>query len=68
MFRSDCYFTQRNTDTGVMEWFFHSREGVHGPYPSKPDAIETRAAYVAACRERGSDGSRKSCQGQAAHR
>lgn len=68
MFRSDCYFAQRNAESGLMEWFFHSREGVHGPYPTKPAATETRAAYIASCQAQGLDGGRAPGQGHAAHR
>jgi hypothetical protein len=58
MFRNDCYFAQRNAQTGIMEWFFYSREGVQGPFPSKAVATVTRKAYTAFCRERGIDGGR----------
>jgi hypothetical protein len=53
MFQTDPFFAQRNTNTGLMEWFFNSREGVQGPYPSKQGAIKGRVAYSAFCRERG---------------
>jgi hypothetical protein len=59
MFRSDCYFAQRNPKTGVMEWFFYSREGVQGPYPTKPRATQGRETHVAYCLKRGIDGGRK---------
>lgn len=59
MFRSDCYFAQRNADTGVMEWFFYSREGIQGPFPSKAIAHLVRERYVAFCRAGGFDGCRR---------
>jgi hypothetical protein len=59
MFRNDCYFAQRNSKTGVMEWYFYSREGLQGPFPSKEIAIVTRKAYSNFCKERGIDGGRE---------
>ena len=37
MFKISRYFSQRNNQTGLMEWFFFGRnhEGVFGPYQSE---------------------------------
>lgn len=59
MFRGECYFAQRSARNGIMEWFFYSREGVQGPYPSKAVAISSREAYGAWCREQGIHGGRQ---------
>jgi hypothetical protein len=58
MFRNDGYFTKYNARTHAVEWFFQTREGIQGPYPSEAIARETRAAYVASCLAWGITGGR----------
>ncbi|HEY8218626.1 MAG TPA: hypothetical protein VIF86_00850 [Methylobacter sp.] len=38
MFEVDRTFSQRNAETGLMEWFFSAREGILGPFHSKKEA------------------------------
>lgn len=57
-FRSDPYFCQRNTENGIMEWFFLSREGTKGPFDSRQTAASARHAHAAYCQQQGIQGIR----------
>jgi hypothetical protein len=46
MFDLDRTFCQRSAKTGLMEWYFNAREGIFGPYVSKPMAIEELRVFV----------------------
>lgn len=38
MFEIERVFCQRNTKTGIMEWFFDECQSVYGPFSSKERA------------------------------
>lgn len=46
MFEADRTFTQRNAETGLMEWFFSAREGILGPFHSKKEAEKAIATFI----------------------
>jgi hypothetical protein len=48
MFKISRYFSQRNNQTGLMEWFFFGRnhEGVFGPYQSEKLADLALKDYI----------------------
>jgi hypothetical protein len=58
MFSADRVFSQLNTETGAIEWFFSAREGIMGPYISKDYARHMLLEFEKRCREQGSDGGR----------
>lgn len=58
MFKIDRTFSCRNSDTGLMDWFFNAREGIYGPYNSKEQAAEALKIFIQHCMERGADGGR----------
>lgn len=58
MFEIDRSFCQRNTRTGLMEWFFNTREGVFGPYDTKQMAQKELKVFVDRRKASGDDGGR----------
>jgi hypothetical protein len=58
MFVIDRAFSQRNLDTGVMEWFFDVREGVYGPYSSKEQTSKLLKEFIKHHMAMGDDGGR----------
>ena len=46
MFDIDRTFCQRNNKTGLMEWYFHAREGLYGPYETKIMASNELKIFV----------------------
>ena len=58
MFQSDRIFSCSNSDTGLMDWFFYTREGIYGPFSSKKQAIQDLNEYIQHCRNTGDDGGR----------
>jgi len=62
MFQPDRLFSQRNSISGVVEWFFHAREGTFGPYDAKLAAKKILDEFVAlrvASHDDGGRGARK---------
>lgn len=41
MYEIDRICCQRNTQTGLMEWFFDAHQGVYGPFSSKEKAVKS---------------------------
>ena len=58
MFEVDRTFCSRNAGTGIMEWFFSSREGIYGPYNSKEEATKDLQEFIQFCMKAGDDGGR----------
>ncbi len=58
MFRPHRISSQRNPNTGLIEWFFSTREGLFGPYPSKEQALFSLNDFVQARANAGEDGGR----------
>ena len=50
MFSSDRIFEQKNTKTGISEWFFIAREGVQGPHESREQALYALNIFKIAAR------------------
>jgi hypothetical protein len=46
MFEVDRTFSQRNAETGLMEWFFSAREGILGPFHSKKEAEKAIETFI----------------------
>lgn len=46
MFELDRTFSQRCSDTGLMKWYFNSREGIFGPYDTKQMALDGLNIFV----------------------
>lgn len=59
MFDVERVFSQRNPQTGLMEWFFFAREGVFGPFSNKEKSTEELNAFIKNCIKNGDDGGRK---------
>ncbi|MDD5033168.1 MAG: hypothetical protein PHE55_00290 [Methylococcaceae bacterium] len=59
MFQLQRVFSQRNPNTGVMEWYFDAREGTMGPYPSEPTAQKALGDHIIFCIQNKLDGGRK---------
>jgi hypothetical protein len=59
MFTLDRVFTQRNSGTGCMEWFFDSREGLIGPFRTESAARHYLGEHIKHCRNNHLDGGRK---------
>jgi len=51
-------FLERNRETGDLEFFFDSREGVWGPYESQELVASAIARHVERCRRNRLDGGR----------
>lgn len=60
MFKTDRIFSQRNSDTGLMEWFFSAREGVFGPFENKEQAKNELKAFADFNMKINDDGGRSS--------
>ncbi len=60
MFKAERVFSHRNPETGLIQWFFHAREGNIGPFSSKKQATEELKFFIKTCIENGDDGGRKS--------
>jgi len=63
MFQPDRLFSQRNPATGLIEWYFHAREGTFGPYGAKDAAKKILDEFVAlriASNDDGGRGARQS--------
>jgi hypothetical protein len=58
MFEINRIFSTRNSDTGMMDWFFSAREGIIGPYSSKEQATKDLQEFVQLCIKVGDDGGR----------
>jgi hypothetical protein len=58
MFEINRTFSCRNSDTGMMEWFFSAREGIYGPYSSKEQAAEVLREFIQYHMQAGDDGGR----------
>lgn len=59
MFNQDRVFCQRNPDTGSMEWYFDSREGLMGPFASEVVARKALQNHIKHCISHNLDGGRK---------
>ena len=62
MFAPDRIFSQRNSASGEVEFFFSAREGVFGPYATRAAAKKILDAFVARRIESGDDGGRGSAK------
>ncbi len=60
MFEVDRTFSQRNAETGLMEWFFNAREGVLGPFHSKKQAEKAIETFTNFNIKNNDDGGRSS--------
>ncbi|TAK62249.1 DUF6316 family protein [Methylobacter sp.] len=60
MFKSARTFCQRNAETGLMEWFFHAREGIYGPFFDKEKAVKALEKFIKQNIETFDDGGRSS--------
>jgi len=58
MYRPDRIYSLTHPRTKVIEWFFSSREGEIGPYPSKDVARQVLADFVKRRIDLGDDGGR----------
>ncbi|MDD5036316.1 MAG: hypothetical protein PHE55_16340 [Methylococcaceae bacterium] len=58
LFEASRIFSHRNCETGRIEWFFHAREGVIGPYESVDKATQMMVDFIETCKKLGSDGGR----------
>ncbi len=58
MFKSDRIFSSRNSETGFMDWFFSTREGIYGPFSSKEQATRGLKEIIQHYMETGNDGGR----------
>jgi hypothetical protein len=59
MFSANRVFSQLNSTTGAMEWYFSAREGVIGPYISKDYAQRMLEQFIKNCQDQHSDGGRQ---------
>lgn len=50
-FDNDRLTSESNTGSGHIEWYFQSREGIMGPYPSRSFAKTMLIQYLARCRK-----------------
>lgn len=60
MFEADRTFSQRNAETGLMEWFFSAREGILGPFHSKNEAEKAIQTFINFNIKNNDDGGRSS--------
>lgn len=60
MFKVDRIFSQRNSKTGLMEWFFSAREGVLGPFENKAQAQNALKEFADFNIKNNDDGGRSS--------
>ncbi len=60
MFEVDRTFSQRNNETGLVEWFFSAREGVLGPFQSKQQAVKAMDEFIEFNKKTNDDGGRNS--------
>jgi hypothetical protein len=60
MFEADRTFSQRNAETGLMEWFFSAREGILGPFHSKKEAAKAIETFINFNVKNNDDGGRNS--------
>ena len=60
MFEVDRTFSQRNNETGLVEWFFSAREGVLGPFQSKQQAKKAMDEFIQFNQKTNDDGGRNS--------
>jgi hypothetical protein len=60
MFEIDRIFSQRNSKTGLMEWFFSAREGVLGPFENKAQAQNALKVFADFNIKNNDDGGRSS--------
>lgn len=60
MFKPDRTFSQRNNETGLVEWFFSAREGVLGPFQTKEQAKKSIAEFIQHNIKTNDDGGRSS--------
>lgn len=51
-------YSKRNSEDGVMEWFFYSREGDMGPFQSYDIALKNISRHIERCRRSNLDGGR----------
>ena len=58
MFGTSRIFTERNSNNGLMQWYFNAREGVMGPYESKERAERSLGAFKDRCVRLGDSGGR----------
>jgi len=58
MFEHSRVFINRNNQTGHMQWFYETREGVMGPFDSKQLALEALERHVKYAKEHHLDGGR----------
>lgn len=59
MFQHNRMFTDRDPGTGLMKWFFESREGVMGPFDSEKIANTELQRHIDYSKRNGIDGGRK---------
>lgn len=60
MFQADRVFSQRNAQTGQIEWFFMAREGNFGPFRERNIALKEMEVFIKNCVKNNDDGGRKS--------
>ncbi len=60
MFEPERTFSQRNNQTGLVEWFFSAREGVLGPFQTKEQAKKSIAEFIQHNIKNNDDGGRSS--------
>ncbi len=49
MFKPNRIFSTQNPKTGLPEWYFQSREGNVGPYPTKQQAELMLKQFIETC-------------------
>ncbi|MGZ4981549.1 MAG: DUF6316 family protein [Methylobacter sp.] len=60
MFEANRTFSQRNAETGLMEWFFSAREGILGPFHSQKEAEKAIKTFINFNVKNNDDGGRSS--------
>jgi hypothetical protein len=55
---SDRIFLGESNQANEEEWFFRSREGIGGPYPSQDDAVLALHCFIKYCKDNGFTGGR----------
>jgi len=58
MFEHSRIFSNRDNHTGHMQWFYETREGVMGPFDSKPLALEALQRHIEYAKGHHLDGGR----------
>lgn len=58
MFEAARVFKQRDSKTGLTEWWFSAREGTFGPFTNMQTAAKALDAYIQNCLENNADGGR----------